>query len=230
MTQSGTPALAEWYTGAYLGTAHSVSSSLLLSQPSSGTQLRFSPVSYRSDSFKLPLYYGYRVGYFLPFAPYLGAEAEFIHLKVFAETDRSVMVEGQHNGRPANQRSRMDEIVQNFSISHGMNLLLLNAAIRYPMSKVDRHPPRAFLMARLGAGPTIPHPESRIEGATLQRYEIGSLGVQGAAGAQLRLRGGIYALAEYKFTRTRQSVTVSGGTAGTLLKTHHGVLGLAYHF
>ncbi|HEY3128324.1 MAG TPA: hypothetical protein VGL91_02620, partial [Acidobacteriota bacterium] len=104
-----------------------------------------------------------------------------------------------------------------------------NAAIRYALSKVGQRP-RAFLTARVGAGPTIPHPESRIEGATQERYEIGSLGVQGAAGAQLRLRRGIYALAEYKFTRTRQSVTVSGGKAGTLLKTHHGVLGLAYHF
>ncbi len=147
--ESGTPALAEWYAGAYLGSAHTFSGSLLLSQPSSGTQLRFSPVRYRSDSFQLPLYYGYRVGYFLPFAPYLGAEAEFVHLKVFAETDRSVIVEGQRNGRSTNQQSRMDEIVHNFSISHGMKLVVLNAALRYPMRK-KALPPRTRRTQRNG--------------------------------------------------------------------------------
>lgn len=54
--------------------------------------------------------------------------------------------------------------------------------------------------------------------------------MQAAGRAEVRLVGGLYALGEYKFTRTRQRGRVAGGEAESLLRTHHGVFGLSYHF
>lgn len=89
---------------------------------------------------------------------------------------------------------------------------------------------RLILAARTGAGPTIPHTESSVEGRPLQQYEIGRLAWQAAGGAEFRPWRGLYALGEYKFTRTRQRGEIFSGGAESPLRTHHGVFGLGYHF
>lgn len=48
--------------------------------------------------------------------------------------------------------------------------------------------------------------------------------------AEFKLRSRLYAFGEYKFTRSNQRGKVSAGNAETLLRTHHGVFGLSYHF
>lgn len=59
---------------------------------------------------------------------------------------------------------------------------------------------------------------------------MGRLAWQVAGGVEFRLWRGLYALGEYKFTRTRQRGEIFSGRAQSLLRTHHGVFGLAYHF
>ena len=49
-------------------------------------------------------------------------------------------------------------------------------------------------------------------------------------GVELRLVRGLQALAEYKFTRTRQTVGVPSGEAHTLLRAHQVAFGLGYRF
>jgi hypothetical protein len=51
-----------------------------------------------------------------------------------------------------------------------------------------------------------------------------------AGGVELKLWRGLYALGEYKFTRTRQEGKIASGSAESLLRTQHGVFGLSYHF
>ena len=214
---------AGWVVTAFLGGGRTASSDLTISQPTLGNNLNFERVRFNSRSFDPPLYYGFRGGYFFDRMPFLGVEAEFIHLKVFSDPQQQVRATGQLRNVPINRELRLGEIVQQYSISHGVNLLLFNVAAR-------RRVNRLILTARGGLGPTLPHTESRIEGQPQEQYEVGSLGWQAAGGAELRLWRKLHLLGEYKFTRTRQRGKVFAGTAESLLQTHHGVFGLSYHF
>lgn len=220
-----------WVVAAYVGGAHTASSSLTISQPALGSALTFEYVSLHSRSFDPPLYYGFRGGYFIPRVPFLGVEAEFIHLKVFSDPRQRVRVVGLRRGAPIQGEMPLGDIVQQYSISHGVNLLLLNAALRRGVKRnADAPEGRLVLTARVGAGPTLPHTESTVEGSRQEQYEVGRLGWQAAGGAEFKLWRGLYALGEYKFTRTRQRGKVFSGAAESLLRTHHGVFGLSYHF
>jgi len=220
-----------WVISAFIGGARTNNSSLRISQPSVGTELTFRDVDFEGRSFNPPLYYGLRGGYILPQASFIGVEAEFIHLKVYANTQRQVQAAGTLRGAPLNGQIRLGQVVQQYSVSHGVNLLLFNVAGRYRMDS-DRYNPkgRFIFTGRTGIGPTIPHTESTIEGVEQQQYELGSMAWQTAGSAEVRLWRGLYFLGEYKFTRTRQRGKVFSGEAETLLRTQHGVFGLSYYF
>jgi hypothetical protein len=163
--------------------------------------------------------------------PWLGIEAEFIHLKVFSDPDQLVPASGTHLGEPVNREIRLGEIVQRYSISHGVNLLMFNAVARYRIGQ-DRQGGRSrlILSARFGAGPTLPHTESTIDDQRQEQFEVGRLAFQLGGGAELRLKGGLYAITETRFTRTHQKGKVFMGEAESLLRSQHVTLGLSYHF
>jgi opacity protein-like surface antigen len=220
-----------WVITAYVGGARTADSALRISQPALGNELTFERVRFRSGSFDPPLYYGFRAGYFLPRASFLGVESEFIHLKVFSNPEQRVRVTGLRRGIPIGREQPLGEIVQQYSISHGVNLLLFNVAARRGLRRdADSPRGRLILTGRAGVGPTLPHTESSVEGRPQEQYELGRLAWQAAGGAEFRLWRGVYALGEYKFTRTRQRGEIFSGRAESLLRTHHGVFGLSYHF
>lgn len=220
-----------WVVSAFLGGASTRPTSLGISQPALGTRLDFEGVRLAGRSFDPPLYYGLRGGYFFRREPSVGAEAEFIHLKVYSDPAQRVRASGQLRGQPVSGEVPLGSVVRQYSISHGANLLLFNLAGRYRAGRAAAAPDgRLILTGRAGVGPTIPHTESNIEGQAREQYELGRLAWQLAGGAEVRLWRGLYALGEYKFTRTRQRGAVSGGEARSLLRTHHGVFGLSYHF
>jgi hypothetical protein len=223
------PCLAEWTAGGYLGAAHTQASTLSLRQPSIATDIHFTGVRYAGESFQAPLYYGLRPGNF--FSRQWGAEVELIHLKVFAKVDQPALVSGILNGVSIRSRAPISTIVQRFSISHGVNLLLANAVFRQRLwGPVHEHPSRALLNLRFGVGATIPHPESTVQGHAEEHYQVGSPVIQIAGGIELRLWNHLYWTGEYKFTRTREQADVFSGTATTLLRSHHVVTGPVIHF
>lgn len=223
------PARAEWNVGAYLGGTRTQQSFLRVKQPALGASLQFRGVEYDGGSFEPPLYYGLRSGYF--FHRRFGVEAEFIHLKVFAQVQRVVEVDGTLRGAAIHARVPMNTIVGRFSISHGVNLLLGNAVLRQDFWRPDGEKlGRLALSARVGLGGLIPHPESEILGAAEEHYEAAGPALQVAGGAEFWLWRGLYLLGEYKYTRARPELRVAAGTAETLLHTHHAVFGLSYHF
>jgi hypothetical protein len=221
----------EWVVAAYLGGAHTHDSKLIVNQPGRGTNLTFDRVGFQGNSFDGPLYYGIRAGIFTRPVPALGFEAEFIHLKVFTNPEQRVSVSGTHLGTPIAREQTLGETVQRYSISHGVNLLLFNIAARHRI-RVDSQSGRSrfILTSRFGVGPTLPHTESSVDGLRQEQYEVGAVAVQLGGGAEARLKSGLYMLGEYKFTRTRQRGEISSGEAESLLRTHHGVFGLSYHF
>ena len=96
------------------------------------------------------------------------------------------MVEGTLRGEAVSTTRPLAAIVQRFSITHGVNLALVNAVARLPFRR--REPdPRWFFTGRLGAGASVPHPESTIAGTRLEQYEWGAFSVQAAAGVEVRL-------------------------------------------
>ncbi len=226
------PASAQWVVAGYLGTASTSQTSLALAQSSASTDVRLDDVNYEGRSFSLPLYYGYRVAYFPGTDGWLGIEAEVIHMKVYARTGDLVHASGKVGGVAVNGSMPLGNLIQRFSLSHGQNMILFNAVLRHVFGECgNARTARLIGAARIGLGPTLPHVESTVAGVGDERYQWGALGVQAAAGIELLVWKQLHALAEYKFTRCRQSVTIAGGgTAETLLASHHVVFGASWHF
>ncbi len=221
-------ASADWTLTLLLGGARTQDSRLVLTQPAEATVVALSPVHFESESFEPPLYYGYRVGFF-PRSRWIGVEGEFVHLKVIADTARTVDIDGEVRGQSVDGSGPMASVIERFSITHGVNLLLINVAARREGSASTTELPRWRVSGRFGVGASIPHAESTVGGVTLEGYEWGAFSLQGAAGLELRVAGPLSLTGEYKLTRTAQDVTIVGGTAQTRLVTHHAVFGAVVH-
>jgi hypothetical protein len=222
-------ASAEWTLAVFLGASRTGDSSLTVAQPADGTNVTLSPVHYDSASFEAPPYYGYRVGMF-PGSGRFGIEGEFIHVKVIADTARETNANGLLRREPVAGARPLASVLERFSITHGVNLVLINAVVRGQrevLAGSDR--PRWILAGRFGAGASIPHPESTVNGFSFEGYEWGAFSLQAAAAIEVRVAGPIYVGGEYKLTRTVQDVTIAGGSARTSLVTHHLVGGLVAH-
>ena len=220
------PAYADWSIGGYLGVPHTLSSPLRLQRPPD-TDVVFTTVDYAAQPFRFPLYYGYRAAYFP--SRHVGIEAELIHLKAFSDPAEVVGRGGRVDGRGVADTAPLGDLVQRLSISHGLNLVFVNAVVRAP-ARSSSPDCRVSWLARAGVGPTVPHAESTIAGVSQEHYELGRIAVQGAAGVEVRIAQGARIIAEYKFTRTSQEVGVAGGTASARFATHHLVFGAGYRF
>ena len=218
------PASADWTFGAFLGGARTHSSSLTLHLPAESTVLTLSPVSYDGESFELPLYYGYRVAYF-PKSRWVGIEGELIHLKVVADTSRPTRVVETRAGVTVAETLPLSSVIDRFAISHGVNLLLVNAVVRRSIAAA----PRWTVVGRMGAGASVPHPESTIGGLSYEAHEWGAMSLQGAVGIEMRARARVSVTGEYKLTRSVQDVAIAAGRAETPLVTHHFTVGLSFH-
>ena len=151
-------------------------------------------------------------------------EAEFLHAKVIADTNAVIRSAGTLRRTGVSGEQRLGDYVQRFAQTHGLNFVLGNLVWRVPVGA------RAALAFRGGAGLTLPHAESSLDGQALEQYEYGGPAVQGAVGVEVGLVGPLYLLGEYKLTYTSTRVDVVGGTAGASFTTHHLVSGLGLEF
>jgi hypothetical protein len=197
------PARADWTLAAYLGSAWTRPATLTVARGSPAVATELTGVEFASRSFESPPYYGYRFGWFNGRSG-IGAEGELIHLKVYARPET------------------LGAEVRRFSISHGLNVLLANAVLRRPLPSSHR----VSATLRLGAGVTVPHPESDIGGLTQEQYELGSLALQAAIGTELRVARRAHVLAEYKLTTAAPAVSVAGGTIEARYLSQHLAAGL----
>lgn len=197
---------AGWVFAFYLGAAHTQRSTLAFSQQSP-PEIVFTSARFRGESFDPPLYYGFRVSYYPHRAP-VGVEVEFTHLKVYANLPTGT-------------------IVQRFSMSHGLNLVVVNAAAHKTIHQWNRGAIR--LTTRAGAGPTIPHAESTIAGVSYEGYQLGAIALTAGAGIEAGVSRHFSALLEYKLSRTRQTVELPNTKARAVLLSHHALFGIAWH-
>ena len=162
LTGGAATASADWTVAGYLGAGSTVSSALRIVQPSTGIDLTFNPVEWRGESFTPPVYYGYRLGYVLPFASRLAVEAEFIHLKVYAETRAVVTARGRVGAMAVDRSQPLDATVQGFSISHGANFVLANVAYRQRLGGASAD--RATPLPGQASAPPCPTLRARLAG------------------------------------------------------------------
>ena len=211
---------AQWYAGAYLGANHTRSASVTIDQPELGRSFTFEDVDFDGRPFESPQYYGWRLGRLFGQSRTFGIELEFIHLKVIGRTDRAYPVSGLDTSDGG--ALVMNTVVQRYAMTHGLNFALINMVVRTPV----RGP--VTLVWRAGAGPTLPHAETTIDGHIREQYEYGGPGAHLSAGLDIRTWRFVSTTAEYKFTIARPRIDVASGTGVTTSASHQLAVGLAF--
>jgi hypothetical protein len=226
---SAAPARADWVLAAFVGGAATQAATLRIEQPASGSSFEAFDVPFAGRSLDSPVYYGYRIMWARPLQRRVGFEAELIHLKVYADAGALVRVRGTIFDAPVDRTIRFGDVVERFSVSHGLNLLFGNIVLRQPLGGAGLVQDRPVVLAlRVGAGPTIPHGESTIGGRTQEQYEWGRVAGQVAAGVECRVAPHLALITEYKVTATRQRVAVPDGSASASFTTQHAIAGIAW--
>jgi opacity protein-like surface antigen len=222
------PANAQWYVAGQLGANHTLPATVSIDQPSRQTSLQFDDVHFVAHPFESPQYYSVRGGRLFGDERRWGVEVEWVHPKVYAETSEQVRVSGRIAGAPVDATTRMDTFVQRYSMSHGMNFVLVNVVARVPIARDGGGDSRLALIARAGAGPMLPHGETEVGGTFVEGYEWAGLGSQFAGGLDVRLVGRLSGTLEYRFSHARPEITIANGTGRTTANAHQITFGVAY--
>jgi hypothetical protein len=181
-----TDARAEWVLTLYTGASHTYASTVHVTQPATGSDASFEGVPWAPHPFALGApYYGVRVSYFPSRRAHVGATLDFTHYKMYAETAQPVKAAGVWNGVPFRAYAPLDRYVQDFQISHGVNLASL--AVQYRWNpQFDRGPWEKHVGVGLLA--YLPHSKGTIDGLAVN-------GDYGYAGWGGQIFGGVeYAL------------------------------------
>lgn len=217
------PGRAETFASIYTGSSKTRQSDLKLSQPALGTDLAAQGVRWSADPFRPAPYYGLRVTHFADEASSWGFAVGYTHYKIYAKTDREVTVSGTSRGAPVSAVVPLNQFVQRFEISHGVNVLSLDGVYRWA-GHVEPY-------VGLGAAYYLAHAESTVGGAPHETgYQPSGFGVQTFAGLRWRMteRTGLFAEARYDTGKAR--VDIADGRAETPLHTFHLAAGISVDF
>ena len=226
-------AVAQTSISVYTGTSFTHQSDLRIQQLSTNTDATFGDVSWEARPFAQAPYYGIRLTRFFERAPHLGINFDFTHYKIYARTDQVVTVTGLWNGSVVNEAAGLDKRVQDFNISHGVNMVGIDLLYRW-MKSVSTSFPRGRVQPYVGVGPVyyVLHSESTINNRTTNgRYQGSGLGYQVLGGLQYGLARRVGIFAEAKFNAGHANVdTADQGRADTQLRTLHALAGLSFRF
>ena len=221
-------ASAENIFAIYAGTSFTRNSDLHLTQRGTGTDLTVHDVHWDADPFKAAPYYGLRFTHFFDQRPNWGVALDFTHYKMYAQTDRGVSVKGTWKGTAVDSSARMDQYVQHFEISHGVNMLSLNGIYRWLNPFFDGR-----LQPYAGAGLAYyrPHSENTVDNISHETgYDPSGFGYQLMGGVQYRLSRQWGVFAEVKFNSGTAKIDIADGQAETSLRTFHALGGVHYRF
>jgi lipid A oxidase len=224
-------ARAEVDLSIFTGVALSQDSDLELRQRGD-TDLTFRGVSFEGRDFSTPPYYGARVLWFPSEVSHWGFGAEFFHMKMYADTGDTVHVTGRRDGLSIDDNERIDNTIQSFSLSHGLNYALGDIVYRWsPGQRGEDFLGHLQPYVGVGLGVAIPHVESNVGGTFHEEYQLHGPGVQGLAGINIDLTRHWGLMFEYKFTYSNlDSLDIPGGSIEVTPLTHHLVTGLTFSF
>ena len=222
---------AELDLSIFTGVALTKDSDLDLHQDG-GTDLTFHDVSFEGRDFETPPFYGARLLWFPSEESHWGFGAEFFHIKLYAETDDVAHLTGRRNGVPVNDDERIDNTLQQFSLSHGLNYALGDIVYRWlPGNRGEDLLGHLSPYVGLGLGAAIPHVESEVNGNFHEEYQLHGPGVQALAGVNVNLTRHVGLLFEYKFTYANlDSLEIPHGSIEVTPLTHNIVAGLTFSF
>jgi hypothetical protein len=220
-------ASAQWSVSAFTGNAATASNRVRIASTSEQTDVTLDDIPYRDESSKSPVYYGARVMRQFHRAPWLGLEAEFVHVKVIADTQSDVRVLGTLDGTPTDAVRRLGEILPRFEMSHGLNLILANVVARRSLSSAGAAR-RVAIVGRAGFGPTVPHVEATFHREHEDAYQFGRAALDVAVGAEVALTSRLLAAGEVKGVFTRQVVQIGTSELSGSFRTLHLVAGLRW--
>lgn len=224
-------ARAELDLSVFTGVALTQDSDVDLHQ-SGGTDLAYRDVAFEGRDFETPPFYGARLLYFPSEQSHWGFGAEFFHIKLYAQTDETTHVTGRRNGLPVDGNERIDDTLQQFSLSHGLNYALGDIVYRWlPGQRGEDFLGHLEPYVGLGLGASIPHVETEVNGNFHEEYQFRGPGVQGLAGVNVNLTKHVGLLFEYKFTYSNlDSLDIPGGSIEVTPLTHNIVAGLTFSF
>lgn len=221
------PLGAEARFSAYTGTSWTRDSDLRVTQPGLGTDLVARDVHWDAKATQPAPYYGLRLTYFDARRPAWGAALDYTHYKMYADTGRVVNVEGRWRGAPAGGSVPLNQHVQQFELSHGVNVISLNGLYRWIDPRLGQLEP----YAGVGVAHYRPHAESMVGGLPFETgYQPSGFGYQVLAGAHYRMTDRTGVFIETKFNSGTARVDIASGRAETPLRTVHLVGGVSYGF
>jgi lipid A oxidase len=224
-------AKAEVELSIFTGVALTQDNDLQLQQ-TGGTDLTFHGVSFDGRDFSSPPYYGLRGLWFPSEDSHWGFGAEFFHMKMYANTGDTVSVTGRRDGVGVNDDEPIDNTIESFSLSHGLNYALGDIVYRwFPGQRGEDFLGHLQPYAGVGLGLAIPHVESNVGGTFHEEYQVHGPGVQALAGMNVVLTRHWGLMFEYKFTYSNLgSLDIPGGSIEVTPLTHHLVTGLTFSF
>lgn len=196
----------------YPGRSLTFESKVELDRPDD-TSLEFHDVSWDDQSFRSPIYYGLRIGYWIDSEDGWGLVLDFVHAKMFSELDDVVSVTGRRNGLPVGGMERLSDTFAGLSFSHGHNLLLLTAARRWSPWKASESSWIEDLRpyVGLGGGIAVPHVEVRSGGTAAENYQLAGPAFQGLAGIGYRAVRSLEVFMETKISFALLTADLEGG-------------------
>lgn len=220
---------AEPFLDIYFGKAFPLESDLTVRQPEYDTHYTVHDVSFRDESFQLPVYYGLRAGYFFDTFPAFGIALDYFHFKILANTQEDKRITGQRQGTALDVVQPVGTTIQSFNVTHGVNYITLDALLRteIALSRTSGWPGRVQGYVGAGPGVVVVHPENIVEGMRNQpRYAIGGFGFQAFGGAKWLVSKYVGVFGEYKVTHSRLRVDLRVGDARVTELTHHLTFGV----
>jgi hypothetical protein len=158
--------------------------------------------------------------YARPDRPWTQLALDYTHFKVYADTTQNVLQNGVWHGATFAQTAPMQQRVQSFEITHGVNMLGLVL--------LQRVSGAGDAGAYAGAGPVIylPHSESRVDGLPGGAgYQYGGGGFEVLAGMRGCV-GAVSLFGELKYSNGVPNVTIAQGHAQTRIEAVHELVGI----
>jgi lipid A oxidase len=222
---------------AYAGRAWNSPSDLRLRRP--GTDLTLEGVDLEDRSFEGPIHYGLRGTYWIPPSEgdaregRWGVMLDFTHAKAVVDEGEVVRQRGVRDGAPVHGSFPVSDSIESYELSHGHNLLTLNAVRRWLLPGDRDGTLRGSLRpyVGLGAGAAIPHVEATVAGVRTEEYQLVGWTAQGLAGLGVDLTRSLSAFVEYKLNWADVDASLSGGgSVRQEIWTQQLLLGLTFRF
>jgi len=221
---------ASYLIDVYFGKAFPLSADLTLRQGIENTSLTFVGVDFDDRSFESPFYNGLRFGYEPNEEGTLRLEGEFVHYKMYADPNQVVDVQGTYRDARYEGTVPLGELIQQFSISHGVNLLFGNAAGSKELFRLWHKTRSVSFVGRFGIGVMILHPETEVQGVKKSDYQFGGFAYQADVGLEIPVWRRFSLVSAYKLSQGGATIDVDRGTIDINLTSQHLIFGLAAAF